>query len=464
MTGERFVAGNSQDVTTWQCDETMYQDDYGSNVTRVDKNETASRIVTNFNDVAAAVCKRLTQNSARQLPLGPDPSRQLDSRSDSRDSGLGKESEADYDRGLVNRNNAALLAGTLDSGVSSPRVMNDRSSRSSQLHPLTLVDPGAFPWRPGFPSQTAGPSDAYDSQAFVKERYAPSRFVGDGFQDHLPVSVFADDRRPRSAKSSGFNQTNNRRPSTGFSRSNPGRRFHDSNDGNDLSRTAFCGGENRVDYSLLPQSTTSPLPTTHYMGGGQSRKPSPAEHASATSHKTQATGLLRVADRPSPNDLRLSNFDHFPNAKAFDSKWPSSLTADRSLLERDYSSRVQQVGEANNTARRQRFQDPNPAPNCRFELDQGYPSTFLNHPMCGFAPNLRFNAYPSHLFGGAPSFHSISNNAFAKDRQTGTVDYRQGRVPADRFGYVNPTEKPLFQRQQSSKRCDGRLPSHLNRH
>lgn len=447
VTGENFIAGESHNVTTWQHDETKYQDDYDNNTTRVSKNETLSKTAKDFNDVAIAVCKRLTQNSPRQL--GHDPTRQLDSRSDSRDSGLGKESEVDYERGLVNRNNVALLSGALDSGVSSPRVMSDRSSRSSRVHPLTLGDPGlSFPWRPDFPSQTIGSSDSYESKAFVKERFASNGFVGDRFQDRVqpPPLMYPDDRRPRSAKSTGFNQINGRRPSTGFNRSQ-GRRFDVPDVNNDLSRTTFCGNENN--FSLLTQSTGSALPT--HWTGSQSSNLSPAGLATANTHKTQA-GLLRATGHTPPNDLHLSNFDHFPN----DSKWPS-LANDRTMLDREYSNRMLRFGGASN--RRHRLQTPSPAPNCQFELNPGYPSTFLNHPLCGFTPNLRFNSYPSHLFGGAPSFHSISNSAFPKDR---TNDFHQRGVSTNRFGYAAPTEEPLF--QQQSKRCDARLLSHTNHH
>lgn len=376
-----------------------------------------------FHNVDATICRRLSQNSPRHT--AGDSTRQMDSRSDSRDSGLGKESEIDYDR-LLSLRNGHINPSALDSEASSPRSLVNRSLRFSQRHPLTPLTLGeSFPWQLSLHSQIGSSYDKHGGETFGRKSF-DKHSLGDEFpqlsdQPALPVSVFHENIQPR-PQSTFHRATDHDSPNEHTFRLSQNGTCDSCNDLNGFHGSNSLGNYLQMKCHQTWASNQSAVNPSAVVGRSALSQVPDFSVSSNNLHRTNAK--------------RLSH-EHFPNTDIFNAATWQSYTG------------TPQQGPYDQKTRYLTNTDPQqssyPSPNSRLGLEPGFSAPYSNRPSSrSFAQNVPFeSSYPTHYFGGSPAFQSISSNHRIKRQannhqgfdycQNGFTDHMLVRNTAERF-------------------------------
>lgn len=346
-----------------------------------------------FHNVDATVCRRLSQNSPRHT--AGDSARQMDSRSDSRDSGLGKESEIDYDR-LLSLRNGHVNPGALDGDVSGPRSLVNRSLRFSQRHPLTPLTLGeSFPWQLSLRSQIGSAFDERSGETFGRKSF-DKHSLDDEFpqlsdRPTSPVSMFHENIQP--GQQSTFHRASN----------------HDVPSEHTLSTFRLSQNEvrdSRADLNGFLGSNS----LGNYLQMKCHQTWASNQQSAVDPSVVVGRGAVpsQVPDFSVGNNLRRTNAkqlgrEHFPNTKIFNAAAWHSYTG------------APPQGPYDQKARYLTSTDPQPtscpSPNSRLGFEPGFSASYFNRPSSrGFTQNVQFESYPAHYFGGSPAFQSISSN------------------------------------------------------
>lgn len=298
-----------------------------------------------FHNAAEATCRQFSRNS---LHPSVDTVRQMELRSDSRDSGLGKESEIDCDRFLMLQNEHVVFGAHGRGGTNSPRAF---------ANCLPSME-DALSWQPALHLQTDDSSDGRHSE--ISDRKTCNRIpLGDGIPEDpdqwpLPYSMFPDSNRSRLPSLSTFG------------RSPPSEHLLSEFR---LSQKEMLGiHDGRGDLDRYRRGNGL---------GNYSQVDRPADYSETNCHQNWTDGrsaaLSAAKSFQSTNAMSLGA-EHFAKSKPFDAvRWPSYLAS---------KGRYNQKQQFITTEDMQPdcLRTSCPAPNSRLGLEPCFSPSYFNPP------------------------------------------------------------------------------------